>query len=185
MLHERVRGNNDVRQAALRETDFGTGIEPELSWASRARSGPQGPRIAADFQIPSCGYVTRAEADRQDVTGFFACYLRCRAARCQMSGQISATSWYSRTCVQRPPSVRRLVLSDCALHPKLACVRDEAGTPCRGLSSCPHEDMKVGPSSQDFRSRMAQTMAVQFAVLSSGSRGNSTLICGKGAGLVD
>ena len=35
-----------------------------------------------------------------------------------------------------------------------------------------------------FRSRMAQTMAVQFAVLSSGSRGNSTLICGKGAGLL-
>ena len=31
---------------------------------------------------------------------------------------------------------------------------------------------------------MAQTMAVQFAVLSSGSRGNSTLICGKGAGLL-
>jgi phosphoribosyl 1,2-cyclic phosphodiesterase len=37
---------------------------------------------------------------------------------------------------------------------------------------------------QDFRSRMSQTMAVQFAVLSSGSRGNSTLICGKGAGLL-
>jgi phosphoribosyl 1,2-cyclic phosphodiesterase len=31
---------------------------------------------------------------------------------------------------------------------------------------------------------MAQTMAVQFAVLASGSRGNSTLICGKGAGLL-
>src|ERR1700733_6298683 len=31
---------------------------------------------------------------------------------------------------------------------------------------------------------MAQTMAVQFAVLSSGSRGNSTLVCGRGAGLL-
>ena len=31
---------------------------------------------------------------------------------------------------------------------------------------------------------MAQTMAVQFAVLASGSRGNSTLVCGKGAGLL-
>jgi phosphoribosyl 1,2-cyclic phosphodiesterase len=46
------------------------------------------------------------------------------------------------------------------------------------------EDTKVRPGFQDFRSRMAQTMAVQFAVLSSGSRGNSTLICGKGAGLL-
>jgi phosphoribosyl 1,2-cyclic phosphodiesterase len=31
---------------------------------------------------------------------------------------------------------------------------------------------------------MVETMAVQFAVLSSGSRGNSTLICGRGAGLL-
>jgi phosphoribosyl 1,2-cyclic phosphodiesterase len=31
---------------------------------------------------------------------------------------------------------------------------------------------------------MAQTMAVQFAVLASGSRGNSTLVCGRGAGLL-
>ena len=35
-----------------------------------------------------------------------------------------------------------------------------------------------------YLSRMVQSMAVQFAVLSSGSRGNSTLICGRGAGLL-
>jgi phosphoribosyl 1,2-cyclic phosphodiesterase len=62
----------------------------------------------------------------------------------------------------------RLVLPDDALHPKLAFVLEVAGTGSRG----------------DYLSRMVQSMAVQFAVLSSGSRGNSTLICGRGAGLL-
>jgi phosphoribosyl 1,2-cyclic phosphodiesterase len=37
---------------------------------------------------------------------------------------------------------------------------------------------------QDRNSRMSRAMTVQFAVLASGSRGNSTLVCGREAGLL-